>query len=116
MKNINKENFFKNTFGVFTKKKHPERQPDYISYKKIRIYQESMPYEGLVEFKGNTFKSLGGDYQSEDYVLIDSDVISSKYWYTYDGVYRLSNHWGNVASCYWVGKKYFKKYQKSFGL
>jgi len=25
----------------------------------------------------------------------------SKYWYTNDGVYRLSNHWGDVASCFW---------------
>lgn len=25
----------------------------------------------------------------------------SRYWYTADRVYRLSDHWGDVASCYW---------------
>lgn len=26
----------------------------------------------------------------------------SEYWYEKDGVYRRSNHWGNVASCWWL--------------
>lgn len=26
----------------------------------------------------------------------------SKYWFTKSGVYRCSNHWGNVASCKWA--------------
>lgn len=26
----------------------------------------------------------------------------SAYWYTAEGVYRVSDHWGHVASCYWV--------------
>jgi hypothetical protein len=35
--------------------------------------------------------------------------VSSKYWYTSEGVYRQSNHWGSdVASCSWYikGRKY----------
>lgn len=28
----------------------------------------------------------------------------SKYWYTDNGVYRLSDHWGEVASCSWIIK------------
>ena len=27
--------------------------------------------------------------------------VSSRYWYTEDGVIRESNHWGRVASCRW---------------
>lgn len=32
-----------------------------------------------------------------DYV----SASGSMYWYENDGVYRLSDHWGHVASCYW---------------
>ena len=37
--------------------------------------------------------------------------ISSQYWYTEEGVYRKSNHWGSdVASCSWYikGRAYAK--------
>lgn len=48
---------------------------------------------------------------SPDYISYDSRTgkISSQYWYTKDGVYRKSNHWGSdVASCSWYikGRKY----------
>jgi hypothetical protein len=49
----------------------------------------------IAEFKAvakNLVKINKPDYES---------VSGSKYWYTQKGVYRYSDHWGNVASCYW---------------
>ena len=46
-----------------------------------------------------------------DYVSYDrrTGKVSSRYWYTEQGVYRKSNHWGSdVASCSWYikGRRY----------
>lgn len=38
----------------------------------------------------------------ERYPSYESPHGNSQYWYTEDGVYRLSNHWGaNIRSCDW---------------
>ena len=39
-----------------------------------------------------------------DYISLDKKTgkVSSKYWYTNEGVVRESDHWGEVASCIWV--------------
>lgn len=42
--------------------------------------------------------------QSDDHFKVDlpKPRISSKYWYTDEGVFRLSAHWGQVKKCYWA--------------
>jgi len=48
-----------------------------------------------------------------DYVSFDRrGRVSSKYWYTSEGVVRASNHWGYVASCNWVLKGVSKEYNE----
>lgn len=40
-----------------------------------------------------------------DYVSFDKrGNVSSRYWYTSQGVIRCSDHWGRVASCIWTLK------------
>ena len=40
-----------------------------------------------------------------DYVSLNKNGnVSSKYWYTKNGVVRQSDHWGRVASCIWTLK------------
>lgn len=40
-----------------------------------------------------------------DYISLDrTGNVSSRYWYTKNGVVRSSNHWGRVASCVWTLK------------
>ena len=76
----NKENFFYNTYGVFEKTDHPDRQADHVS----------------IDRNGK---------------------ISSKYWYTSEGVYRLSNHWGHsIASCDWYLNDNSRKKANIIGL
>ena len=82
---INKNNFFKNTFGIFVEKQNDIIEtlgkPDYISYCK--------------------------SFDPYTYEVKKTDCVSSKYWYTSKGVYRLSDHWGATASCYWQLLRYF---------
>ena len=44
-----------------------------------------------------TFKETAKPDGAPDFV----SESGSAYWYTTQGVFRLSNHWGNVASCDW---------------
>lgn len=69
------DNFYTATYAVFTECDKPNREPDYVSYRRYRC-----------------------PYTDE---LITTKNISSEYWYEGDYVYRRSNHWGSVASCYW---------------
>ena len=55
-------------------------------------------YETNATFEKAEKPNREPDYVSKDY----NGNISSQYWYTDDGVYRRSNHWGSgVASCNW---------------
>ena len=89
------ENFYQNTYAKFTRVRMPHRKPDYISYKKIVLEGFQMdslknhPEWSVIE------KTYYGDY------LVQTDRISSRYWYTNEGVFRASDHWGNSASCFW---------------
>lgn len=69
--------------------------------------------------KNNFFENSIGFWESKssaprreaDYVSYNrrTGKVSSRYWYTEDGVYRKSNHWGSdVASCSWYikGRRY----------
>lgn len=67
-------------------------------------------YQDGVANKDNFFYSTYGEFEKADkpdrpadYVSRDRNgKISSQYWYTDEGVYRVSNHWGHgVASCDW---------------
>lgn len=72
--------------------------------------------------KNNFFESTVANWErvekpkrEPDYISRDSKgKISSKYWYTDEGVYRESNHWGkNVATCDWFLGGYNKSSDKS---
>ena len=62
-----------------------------------------------------TWKRVDRPNREPDYISRDrKGRISSKYWYTKDGVYRESNHWGkDVASCDWFLGGYNKGDDKS---
>lgn len=82
--NKTKENFFKNTFAIFQKVDNmPTSEPDYISYSRGK----------------HTF--IGFDENDSIYEIEGKGEISSQYWYTDKGVYRLSDHWKQSASCFW---------------
>ena len=52
-----------------------------------------------------TFSKCDLPKTAPDYVSLDKfGNVSSKYWYTAEGVVRQSNHWGRVASCIWTLK------------
>lgn len=82
MKNkINKSNYIKGSFGVFKKvynEKILNTQPDYVSY-----VHDCNQHERNV----------------------NTEHISSKYWFTKFGIYRLSDHWGAVGCCFWEIKE-----------
>lgn len=45
------------------------------------------------------------NFTEVEHILTTPDFESgylSKYWYTAEGVYRYSDHWGMCASCYWT--------------
>ncbi len=49
------------------------------------------------------FEKTDRPNREPDYISYSNGKISSRYWYTQDGVIRGSNHWGNgVASCDWL--------------
>jgi len=55
----------------------------------------------------DTIFDIDGDHWELLEIIYDGilirkmEKISSEYWYTKKGVYRKSNHWGNVADNYW---------------
>jgi hypothetical protein len=54
-----------------------------------------------------TFSKCDLPNTAPDYVSLNKQGnVSSKYWYTNDGVIRQSDHWGRVASCIWTLKGY----------
>lgn len=92
-KMINKDNFFTQTYGAFTPCDPPLRDPDYTSYVKKFVYPDGA-------FDSDVF-DIDAEPVGEP-ILTDSDEVSSRYWYTEDGVYRRSNHWRKVAKCRWA--------------
>lgn len=76
---MNKDTFYLATIATFTRvNRRPDREPDYISKKDYFIEPNDVFEEG-------------------EWV----EKISSRYWYTEDGVFRESDHWGDVATCHW---------------
>lgn len=104
---FNKDNFFENTTASFVKIDDVGildklGEPDHISYKKRWIntilYEQ---YNNDEVFPKEKYNIVGYGKTDENMVQVLTDKISSKYWYTENGVYRLSDHWNFVASCWW---------------
>lgn len=58
----------------------------------------------ITEFFGSTLIRKGSNAPEEITMRFPNfdSASGSRYWYTEDGVYRLSTHWGNVATCRWT--------------
>ena len=74
IKNTDFGTFFHATKGTWKRCNKPKRKPDYVSKRK--------------------------------YMGIETKCISSQYWYGSDSkgdyIIRQSDHWGNVATCFWL--------------
>lgn len=94
----NQNNFFTKSTACFTKTDKSEiknKKPDYISYCRLYSFDE-------LDLSKNPYLHFIGKTSDETFVYENKSRISSKYWYTSEGVYRESDHWGNVASCHWL--------------
>lgn len=82
---LNSETFFTKTAALFEdtpKFDFKNTSPSHVSLKKESYY-----------------------YNDEDDMYLPREYdsnVSSVYYYTKEGVYRLSNHWGEVSTCTWV--------------
>lgn len=114
MKKIHtKNNYYENTFGMFTPlPKTPNREPDFVSYNKSFYYFKTfilMEEQSYIDDHFEEFdKWRNSDYKFE---------VSSRYWYEQDKVIRESYHWGEVGSCFWscpfpIGEIFFKDFKE----
>jgi hypothetical protein len=80
---------------------------DFLSFVKSIDYGE---YDE--EYPGYSYSDIRYRFQNES-----REYVSSLYWYTKTGVYRLSDHWGHVASCKWslLGKGVKPCYEQEDG-
>ena len=105
---INKSNFFNLTFSNFKRVRHtPIREPNFHSKNTyFRKYDDWFDEE--VHFN-NVIKPILCDNKVKDWYSFKRNRgarvygrgFGSKYWYTPEGVYRESDHWGSVATCFW---------------
>lgn len=73
----------------------------YQKYQDGQASNENFFINTMAEFEKTERPNREPDYVSKD----RNGHISSRYWYTDEGVIRGSNHWGNgVASCDWLLK------------
>ncbi len=110
---INRDNCWKRSYGVFESVDVVDlgREADHVSYKRVHI-----PFNKF----DSRFTCVGDDgewlYKGRKIIASydngcvggmciciceDSDVVSSRYWFTDEGLYRESGHWGEVRSCRW---------------
>lgn len=119
MKQITKDNFFIKSKADFKKVDNaPDRGPDYTSYKTfvawehkvfyveedelgiaIRVYIDEEDFNNGIGY--DIVGTFFGKY-SAGHRCIDRNSISSSYWYTEEGVYRKSDHWGKCRNCHWT--------------
>ena len=121
---ITKDNFFTSTKADFKEiSEIPTNEPHYISiYKrKMRVYKYEIEdweridrdedenvigvgYVGYDHEFNETFEYFNVIDEYQNYYLVQAEQgkISSKYWYSENGVTRVSDHWGIVASCNWT--------------
>lgn len=62
-------------------------------------YDEDANISSILEYK--FLYSFEAKY-GEKWVFENKNFPSSEYWYTEDGVYRMSDHWGKCKTCYWT--------------
>lgn len=119
---ITKDNFFIKSKADFKKvEKAPEREPDYISPCKFVVWEDDIEHiekdesetkiylceededddYGFTVKEYKVVETFIGRYGDRGYKCISEDT-SSKYWYTDEGVYRESDHWGECRKCYWT--------------
>lgn len=106
---ITKYNYFTETIAHFKKCEKPNRNADYTSFRKFRVYHDEldqMEYYGVTEVLEDCLEfepnEDGSEHAIGGYLLCTNGKISSSYWYTETGVIRESDHWGNVATCKWT--------------
>lgn len=146
MKNkITKDNFFIDSVADFKMvDSAPDREPDYISYKRGFVsYDEEDGDEDFRVIDGkeyillskydprdpqadedgcvtDLFLIVGKKFNFNDELIglyyLDKDIVSSTYWYTEEGVYRKSNHWGWCRDCYWtIDRKEYNSHKEIVG-
>lgn len=113
---VNKENFFVATNALFTKVHGVlNRDADYASFANVIRNHEEIDY--IMDSKTAVIreKEADGAYHDNEYriialwknkekgisFLLETDKVSSQYWYADGGVYRESDHWGKVRYCNW---------------
>ena len=101
---ISKKNSFLKEFEK-TKKYKKAKVPSYYLFTKIK-WEKVISYYYLIYY----YKEIPLTKKEIKGIGFYSDS-GSIYWYTEKYLYRLSNHWGKVASCEWSLKK-IKKIKK----
>lgn len=96
--------FYGNIYSTNNANEFIEKAQDLKPYQKGKADQNNFFINTIAKF--NEIKGIPKDIDREepDHTSFTRDgEISSEYWYTKDGVYRRSNHWGcGVASCDWL--------------
>src|SRR5690606_5627243 len=117
-------NFFIKSKADFKKVDNaPDREPDYTSYRTFIAWKHEV--WGVDEDENGEVIRVHFDEEDLDdewgYDIVSYDVVdtfigkygdtgykcqsntpSSRYWYTDEGVYRESDHWGKCRNCYWT--------------
>lgn len=73
---------------------------------KTKINKENFYFETFADFK-NVSKEILPKLGIPHFI----SESGSKYWYTNFGVYRLSTHWGEAASCVWALNGYSYRHE-----
>lgn len=119
MKQITKDNFFISSIADYKRvDSAPEIEPDYVSYKTFTVWEDKVfnveeddlgiairVYIDEEDFNNDIGYDIIGTFfgkYSAGHRCIDKNSISSSYWYTEEGVYRKSDHWGECRKCYWT--------------
>ena len=116
---ITKNNYFISSIADFKRVGNaPGKEPDYVSYKTFNVWESEVfdveededgfsvrVYLDEEDFKNGTgydiIKTFFGKYCA-GHRCINKNKISSSYWYTEEGVYRKSDHWGKCGNCHWT--------------
>lgn len=122
---ITKDNFFIKSKADFKKVDNaPDREPDYLSFKTFYVWEDDvldvevdddgevkcvyLDEEDLDDEWGfdvvsyDVVDTFIGKYGDKGYRCLDKSSISSRYWYTEEGLYRKSDHWGKCGNCHWT--------------
>lgn len=114
---IDKDNFFEDTFVNFKEVSETllEEAADYVSRKRRFVFSDKLEgYGWNLELDDQDLLVVNGDavlgevvgvvtspHTGNEGYIYDSIDISSIYWFTEEGVYRQSDHWGECRTCVW---------------